>query len=187
MITPANIEQAAEAAHQLSKRLSQLRGYYMNPKDEPATAPHIAALERSALREFAVLAGAMGDSSFQSRTDSWMAVCFGPEIAADRRERNHRFLEEALELVQAGRCTASEAHQLVDYVFGRPVGEKDQEVGGVIVTLSALCSAHNLDMNACGETELERIWQNVERIRAKHAAKPKHSPLPGSAPETLEQ
>jgi hypothetical protein len=30
-----------------------------------------------------------------------MQACFGPEISADRVERNHRFLEEALELVQA--------------------------------------------------------------------------------------
>ena len=107
-----------------------------------------------------------------------MMACFGPEIAADIQERNHRFLEEALELVQACGATASEAHQLVDYVYGRPVGDKHQEIGGVMVTLAALCLAQGQNMHAAGETELARIWTKVEQIRAKQAAKPKHSPLP---------
>ncbi|WP_258400944.1 hypothetical protein [Cupriavidus phytorum] len=115
---------------------------------------------------------------FQARVQPWMLACFGAEIAGDKQERNHRFLEEALELVQACGATASEAHQLVDYVYGRPVGDKGQEAGGVIVTLAALCHAQGLDMHAAGETELARIWTMVEKIRAKQAAKPKHSPLP---------
>jgi hypothetical protein len=107
-----------------------------------------------------------------------MMACFGPEISADRVERNHRFLEEALELVQANGCTQDEAHQLVDYVYGRPQGEINQEVGGVMVTLAALCLANGINMHEGGETELARIWTKVEQIRAKQAAKPKHSPLP---------
>lgn len=116
--------------------------------------------------------------TFQERVQPWLMACFGEMIAGDREERNHRFLEEALELVQACGCTASEAHQLVDYVYGRPIGEPAQEVGGVMVTLAALCLANGLDMHANGETELARIWTKVEAIRAKQAAKPKHSPLP---------
>lgn len=117
--------------------------------------------------------------TFQNRVAPWMLACFGVEISADINERNHRFLEEALELVQSEGCTANEAHQLVDYVFGRDVGEPHQEVGGVMVTLAALCLATDLDMHRAGEDELARIWEKVEQIRAKQAAKPKHSPLPG--------
>ncbi|WP_222935047.1 hypothetical protein [Pseudomonas fluorescens] len=120
---------------------------------------------------------------FQSRVQPWMTACFGEAIAADRQERNHRFLEEALELVQANQCTASEAHQLVDYVYGRPVGEPSQEVGGVMVTLAALCLALGLDMHVAAETELARIWTKVEQIRAKQATKPAMSPLPGAYPD----
>lgn len=116
--------------------------------------------------------------NFQARVQPWMMACFGEMIAGDREERNHRFLEESLELVQACGCSASEAHQLVDYVFNRPVGEKAQEVGGVMVTLAALCLAQQLDMHDAAEVELARIWTKVEQIRAKQAAKPKHSPLP---------
>lgn len=119
-------------------------------------------------------------ASFQQRVQPWLLECFGAEIAADRMERNHRFLEESLELVQSLGCTASEAHQLVDYVFGRPVGDPPQEVGGVMVTLAALCLASSLDMHDAGEVELTRISapEVVAKIRAKQAAKPKHSPLP---------
>lgn len=126
----------------------------------------------------AVIAG----SPLQHRVALWTLACFGIDIASDRNERNHRFLEESLELVQACGCTASEAHQLVDYVYGRPAGDKSQEVGGVMITLAALCNAHeDLDMHAAGEAELVRIWTKVDKIRAKQAAKPKHSPLPAAS------
>ena len=120
--------------------------------------------------------------AYQSRVSVWMRECFPPEVATDVTERSHRFLEEALETVQACGCTASEAHQLVDYVFGRPTGELRQEVGGVLVCLAALCDAHQFDMDAAGEAELARVWTMVDRIRAKHAAKPRFSPLPGCSP-----
>lgn len=120
---------------------------------------------------------ALASKPFQQRVKPWMMACFGEIIAADAIERNHRFLEEALELVQACGCTASEAYELVDYTFGRQVGDKNQEVGGVMVTLAALCLAQGLDMHSAGETELARIWTKVEQIRAKQAAKPQFGPL----------
>ncbi|SHL41033.1 hypothetical protein SAMN05216428_102315 [Nitrosospira sp. Nsp11] len=122
--------------------------------------------------------------AFQYRVQPWMMACFGEKISADKVERNHRFLEEALELVQACACSQDEAHQLVDYVYGRPVGMIHQEIGGVMVTLAALCLSHGLDMHKSGDVELARIWQKVEQIRAKQAAKPKHSPLPVASPNT---
>jgi hypothetical protein len=107
-----------------------------------------------------------------------MTACFGPVISADVTERNHRFLEEVLELVQSTGCTTSEAHQLVDYVFNRSIGDPNQELGGTMVTLVALATANGLNMDTAAETELERNWQMIEKIRAKWAAKPKFSPLP---------
>lgn len=116
--------------------------------------------------------------AFQAKVHAWMLACFGPAIAADAAERNHRFTEEALELVQACGMTASEAHQLVDYVYSRPVGEVRQEVGGVSLTLAALCTAQGVDLARCADDELSRVWTKIEAIRAKQAAKPAHSPLP---------
>jgi hypothetical protein len=122
----------------------------------------------------------MGDdgkstASFQQRVQPWMMACFGPEIAGDRTERNHRFLEEALELVQSCGATQEEARHLVDYVYGRPAGETAQEIGGVMVTLAALCLAHGFDMHEAGETELARIWTKVEQIRERQLTKPRQA------------
>ena len=110
---------------------------------------------------------------FQQRVAPWMAACFGPAISADTTERNQRFLAEALELVQACGATQHEVRELADYVFGRNAGDKGQEVGGVMVTLAALCLAHGLDMHQEAETELARIWTAVEAVRMKQAAKPR--------------
>jgi hypothetical protein len=123
-------------------------------------------------------------SNFQQRACDWLRVCFDVSVIQDLDERNHRFVEEALELAQACGCTASEAHQLVDYVWSRPVGDAFQEIGGVMVTLAALCEVRGYSMRECAEAELLRVWTKVEQIRAKQAAKPKHSPLPGpSSPD----
>lgn len=117
---------------------------------------------------------------FQDRVQEWCVHCFGPTVAADIPERNHRFLEEALELAQSLGCSRDEALQLVEYVFGRPEGEPHQELGGVMVTLGALSAVNGLDMERAAEDELARVWTKVEKIRAKNAAKPQFSPLPGN-------
>lgn len=116
--------------------------------------------------------------NFQADVLHWLIDCFGQDIAADKVERNHRFLEESLELVQSLGCTKSEAHMLVDYVFDRDVGEPDQELGGVMVTLAALCHPNMLNMKDCALKELQRIQGKKEQIRKKHKAKPRNSPLP---------
>lgn len=121
------------------------------------------------------------ETSFQSRVAPWMQECFGAKISSSTLERNHRFLEEALELVQSLGMTKHEVLLLVDYAYDRPAGDPPQEVGGVMVTLAALCLAAKMDMHECAETELARVWTKVPQIRAKHAAKPKHSPLPQAA------
>lgn len=112
--------------------------------------------------------------SFQQNVYPWLLDCFGSRIAADRAERNHRFIEEALELVQSLGCTREEVETLVDYVFARKGGEPTQEVGGVMVTLASLCLANQMDMHSAGYHELARIKQpeNVEKIRLKQARKP---------------
>ncbi len=118
--------------------------------------------------------------TFQAQNHQWMLQCFGLEIACDAVERNHRFLEESLELVQSKGCTREEALMLVDYVYNRPVGEPFQEVGGVMVTLAALCSAADIKMDKAAEAELDRINdpEIMEKIRVKQATKPRNSPLP---------
>lgn len=182
-----------QAIRQLEREVRDLRmagpagenGLSSNLHDcaqDPLFADH-APVSKSLLHAAIAPLDATAVAPFQDRVRPWLLECFGEMIAGDREERNHRFLEEALELVQAHGCTASEAHQLVEYVYGRPIGEPVQEVGGVMVTLAALCLANGQDMHGAGEVELARISEPamVLKIRAKQAAKPKHSPLPQHA------
>ncbi|WP_287149596.1 hypothetical protein [Mesorhizobium sp.] len=161
----------------LAVRDFALKGFGLSPIRERELLEANNRYQQEARDARAALKG-----GYQDRVHSFMLACFGEAIAADGMERNHRFLEESLELVQALGCTGSEAHQLVDYVFGRPVGEPNQETGGTLVTLAALCNAHKIDMDIAGETELTRCWSKIDKIRAKHAAKPKHGPLPETVP-----
>lgn len=113
--------------------------------------------------------------------DDWMEQCFGPAIARNKIERNYRFLEEALELVQANGCTKEDALKLVDYTFSRPPGQPHQEAGGVMVTLAALCTPCGIDLNNAAVSELERISEPemMQKIRNKQASKPmRDGPLP---------
>lgn len=136
--------------------------------------PEIEWLDESPLQQ----------QGYQQRVGEWMMKCFSMEICSDIQERNHRFLEESLELVQSLGCTKEEAYQLVDYVFNRPLGEPGQEVGGVMVTLAALCNPAEINLDAEAEKELHRISapEIIEKIQNKQATKPKHSPLPQPLP-----
>lgn len=116
--------------------------------------------------------------NFQDRVSLWIQMCFGIKPDAIKRERNHRFLEESLELVQSLGCTKDEALELLEYVYSRPAGDPKQEVGGTMVTLAGLCAANDFDMEDLAEDELDRVWKNIEKIRLKRQKKNEESPLP---------
>lgn len=118
----------------------------------------------------------------QNTTAVWIHRCFPEGVIYDKTERNFRFLEEALELVQANGATRAEALILVDYVFNREVGETLQEVGGVMVTLAALCNVLQINMESAYWLEHNRISTDevIAKIRKKQETKPKGSPLPGT-------
>lgn len=120
-------------------------------------------------------------SYFQTCTRGWAYACFPSEVVENLEERTDRFVEEALELAQATEGYGAErAHALVDYVFGRPVGYAPQEVGGVMVTLTVLCSVLGINVDDAAWDELNRIRdpEVMDKIRRKQAAKPTGSALP---------
>lgn len=128
--------------------------------------------------------------SFQAGVAEWMGQCFLPSLYSDMTERGDRLLEEVLELLQAHDYDSARVATLVDYVFGRPVGEPAQEVGGVMVTLAGYCWVAGLDMHAAGDAELARINQPdvMAKIRAKQEAKNAlhfDTPLPGDPAVTI--
>ncbi|NIJ84424.1 hypothetical protein FHY35_001379 [Xanthomonas arboricola] len=124
--------------------------------------------------------------TFQAGVSKWMGECFLPSLYSNMTERGDRQLEEVLELLQSNGYEPARVATLVDYVYGRPVGEPAQEVGGVMVTLAGYCWVAGLDMHAEGARELERITQPevMAKIRRKQEAKNAlhfDTPLPGHA------
>lgn len=120
-------------------------------------------------------------SVFQDRVRDWLYRCFPKDTCRDVTERGDRFLEEALELLQATGYDLDRVAALTDYVRNRPPGQAFQEVGGVEVTLAALCAELRVDKQAAGFAELTRICapKVMDAIRRKQEAKRDiHGPLP---------
>lgn len=117
----------------------------------------------------------------QDKTSQWIRDTFGSDPINDdlKIDRSNRFLEEAIELVQAVGMERENAHKLVDYVFDRQVGETFQEVGGVLITLSALTTNLHHKLSDCWNRELVRVIDKMELIRKKDKMKKENSPLPG--------
>lgn len=112
-------------------------------------------------------------SVYQSRVVKWIKSCFSTRIVTARRERVFRFLEEALELAQSLDMTESEAVSVVNYVYGRPAGDSFQEIGGVFVTLAALCWNEGIEMEDAAIAEITRVEtpEVMAKIRKKQDAK----------------
>jgi hypothetical protein len=124
------------------------------------------------------------DNRFQTGVSELLVKLFPDGNGQELSTRVFRFIEEALELGQALGCTEEQANELVKYVFGRPVGEPHQELGGTMVTLAALAHVMPASMALAGWTELERCNQPevIAKIQAKQASKPNpNGPLPGVA------
>jgi len=113
---------------------------------------------------------------YQQKVSNWMKSCFSKEVRDSQKERNLRFLEESLELVQSNGMTEIEVKEVLDYVYSRPAGDTFQEVGGVMVTLSALCEQAKIDLNDASRIELERISnpEVIVGIQKKWATKVKN-------------
>ena len=114
--------------------------------------------------------------NFQIRTMKWVLAWLNSKLVWNKQERNARFLEESLELVQSLGMDRTVAHKLVDYVFSRPVGEPRQELGGVMNTLAILSEVNGLDMYGSAELELTRCWNDIEKIKERQKLKPVYFP-----------
>jgi hypothetical protein len=124
-------------------------------------------------------------NAFQAEVGDWLPRCFESTFYNNMVERGDRAAEEFFEMLQAHHYPRERLATLIDYVYGRPVGEPAQEIGGVMVTLAAFCHIAGQNMAQCGERELERINRPeiIAKIREKQAAKRLlhlDNPLPGN-------
>lgn len=92
----------------------------------------------------------------------WGVRCFGKAQMYSKPYRALRMAEEAIELAQV--CDVSEAQmkQLVKIVYSRPPGKIEQEIGGVMVTLTVFCKAQNFDPINLYQLEIERCLSKPE-------------------------
>lgn len=103
----------------------------------------------------------------------WLKEAFPNDPIVRPKVRVVRFLEEAIELAQAMEVSADEAHELVDYVFGRPVGEPHQELAGSFATLLMVGNALGMDCGDESLRELDSAYRRIPEIREKAKLKPK--------------
>jgi NTP pyrophosphatase (non-canonical NTP hydrolase) len=111
---------------------------------------------------------------YQKRVREWTGVCFGDEIDLHRPTRQAQMLEEALECVQAAGLPRATAQGLLDLVYSKPAGALNGEIGDVMTSFAAFCTAHDADMRDCAEDALDRCIAQTDKIREKQKAKPFH-------------
>lgn len=125
----------------------------------------------------------------------WCRVAFGDAQMASLEHRGLRFLEAAIEAYQACGCDVVVAHKLLDFVFARPVGALNQELGGVGVTLLALAQTARLSADAEEQREFGRVLakpishftkRNAEKDAAGFRASDLPSP-PQDAPDGISE
>lgn len=99
----------------------------------------------------------------------WCRQAFGADSV---KQRAMRLLEEAIEAAQAAGVEEPQALRVLTYVYGRPVGELGQELGGVGVTLLALAATAGLDADMEERKEIDRVLSKpIEHFRARNEAK----------------
>lgn len=117
------------------------------------------------------------DMPYQERVKDWIISTFDEAVIVDIPERCHRFIEEALELVQCLGLSKEDVYRHVTRTYGRPLGDPQQEIGGVMVTLNGLATAAGIDVQLAAETELGNNIKNAASIREKWLNKTAISPL----------
>lgn len=140
----------------------QIKGY---------TPPRIDPDDWQILKESTV--SRTEDETYQSRVRDWVMTCFGEASLKDPILRGDRMLEEVFELLQAADYPVDRVDRIREYSFAREKGVISQEVGGVMSTLAAFCTAMNIDMKDAAEAEYARIStpEIIAKIRVKEAEK----------------
>lgn len=124
----------------------------------------------------------------QKRAYKWGEEVFeGMPHWKDPLERGRRFLEEAMELAQVVGVSREDAEQLAKYVWGRPVGELPQEIGGVMHTLMVLAEVMGENVKSCLDEESTRVEtpEMRKKIREKQVSKHLHG-IGGTVPRKID-
>ncbi|MBP2498351.1 NTP pyrophosphatase (non-canonical NTP hydrolase) [Methylobacterium sp. PvP062] len=86
----------------------------------------------------------------------WITRVFGLRTL-NLRFRAERVLEEALELAQAAGYPQEKIAGLTAKVYANPPGALRQEVGGLGISVLALCETAEISADECEEAEILRV------------------------------
>jgi hypothetical protein len=102
----------------------------------------------------------------------------------DRFERSDRFLEKVIELLFELNYSPARITAMINFVRNESEAldyedevEINRYIGGVMVTLSALCTSQGIDLSECSSNELARITKESSRKAKKKDTKPHGSEL----------
>jgi NTP pyrophosphatase (non-canonical NTP hydrolase) len=110
----------------------------------------------------------------QYRVAGWVRRTFGMSTLQNRKERALRLVEEAVEFAQAVGVEFALIDKIVPYVYGRPAGEVEQELGGVATTLFAAAESCGVQLSAVAEREVYRVeMKDPNHFRKRNAEKRK--------------
>lgn len=111
-------------------------------------------------------------ATIQWRVGHWLLECVGKEVAEDLDERNHRFAEEAFELLQACGYTLDQLEAMARHVYVKEPGKVEVEAADVLICLVPLASAHGFDLGRVTMNRIDINWENIDKIREKNRTKP---------------
>ncbi len=107
----------------------------------------------------------------QYAVKQWAVDAFG-EASMAIHERIARLLEEVIELAQAEEFPPEQIARLVEHVYSKPPGIREQEVGGIGVTLLAYCAVIGISADEAEEREVLRVLgKPLEHFRTRQNAK----------------
>lgn len=115
----------------------------------------------------------LGLKEVEQRVDIWLRDCVGDDVAENLDERNHRFCEEALELLQACGYKLKDVMSMAAHVFEKePSTDIAGECADVLFVFFPLIKARDIDLGTAFRTALDRNWANSDKIREKNRHKP---------------
>jgi NTP pyrophosphatase (non-canonical NTP hydrolase) len=101
----------------------------------------------------------------------WVVKTFGQD-SIGRSSRALRLLEEVIELAQAESVSIEVAHRLLDYVYSRPLGKPEKELGQVGQALLAYAESAGFSAEGTEVTEVERVLSlDPEALRKRQSEK----------------
>lgn len=109
----------------------------------------------------------------QYRVNGWLRACVGDEVTNDLTERNNRFAEEAIELLQACGYSYAQLVAMADHVYAKEA-ETDiaKEAADVLICLAPLATARNIELGEAVSGRIDENWDRINLIREKNRNKP---------------